>query len=77
MNQLLDENKTIIGLKYKYHRQWRRHSWDENKTIIGLKFVYYFREVLKILDENKTIIGLKSNNISHVLLLTHQMKIRL
>ena len=55
-----DENKTIIGLKWKSNRtRWWVWSWDENKTIIGLKFTSSLWSLCLIRDENKTIIGLK------------------
>ena len=36
--EIWDENKTIIGLKYKIKVGTVRNFVDENKTIIGLKF---------------------------------------
>ena len=33
----IDENKTIIGLKYGFSDVFTHYFYDENKTIIGLK----------------------------------------
>ena len=56
---LIDENKTIIGLKFiEIIRYWDLAA-DENKTIIGLKFKNLGSGYLGQHDENKTIIGLK------------------
>ena len=54
-----DENKTIIGLKYKTRYIFVLFYCDENKTIIGLKFHQYNLGMDYSGDENKTIIGLK------------------
>ena len=49
LSKLVDENKTIIGLKFVFYINGRAYTRDENKTIIGLKlywpigaFVYYW-----------------------------------
>ena len=57
---VLDENKTIIGLKLLFVVLLVSYGvLDENKTIIGLKFVWFRIRVQVDEDENKTIIGLK------------------
>ena len=57
---MLDENKTIIGLKFILLLLFYPQKQDENKTIIGLKSYLTEEDLLKVLaDENKTIIGLK------------------
>ena len=37
----MDENKTIIGLKYYYKVKAQGLYQDENKTIIGLKYTSF------------------------------------